>query len=369
MNKNRGNKFLIVMVIITVVVAAAVVVGVIFLRNSNQTDNGKTKPSESETTISETTKKAEPEKDTINENEKDLYKMIGTSGADIPDTVSYDANPCADGGLLLNVNVVGYYASTHEIDEASYEIKGSIKTLYIMGYNHHIINGLNTGRDYEYYTDRVDDISSLEYDSSSFAYSCSFKETINNNPVTIWIFFNSPDGKSTGAIISTEKLKGKYSGRLKSENNVFLLNQGGLPLSEMKVNMPSLFNDEIVFADIYSRVGKNVNVCLGKQYGDEKDIDDYNNESISSFTLGCDPAEYSDNIEILPGVKIGDNYDSIVSKGYTFFGELSESEMYGGNMCIFTFRVGAVNYECYVSFDENENLVCCSNLLIKPLCS
>lgn len=376
----KNKKSVIIIAVTAVIIVAAVVCGVIFSKHSKEKDVvavNKSAVSESSKTskTSETSKsevETEREKDTVNVSEKDLYKLIGVDGKDLPNYVSSTGNPCADGGNLLKIGADGYYASTHrEDDDGTGEIKGTIKTIYINGYDHYIINGLNTGRDYKYYKDRVKDISSLEYDYSLFSYCCSFKETVNSKPVIVSVFFNSPEGKSTGAVISTENLKGKYIGNCKAENNLFLLNQGGLPLSEMKNNYSELFDNNVAHIGIYSMQGKNVNLCFveGSDNDEYEDIENYLSDDISSFGMYLSDASYMKNTEILPGIKYGDSYDSVISKGYTFFGDAEYSEHYGKNLCSFTFRVGAVNYEAYAFIDDNGKIMEETDFIIKCLCS
>lgn len=318
-----------------------------------QTDEDNT---ETETDVSEI------EDTDIYSSDKNAYKFIGTK------IVCY-GYPCADGGSYTPLKgCYGYALSTNS--DSDHDIA---RTLYITGYDHYIMNDLYTGKKYEYYTDRVKNLSSLVYDYSVFSYVCTFKEKINSNDVTVYLYFNSPDGKCTGAVISLLELKGKYTGSIKAENNGFLLMYTSLPYSEFVSSYDEIRKNKCSGASLYSNEGKNINLYVS-DFSNEEDVSKYNDAVISStsFSEKEDASAKKINLsdyEILPGVRFGDSYESIKSRGYGFFGKMGFSDFTGENMCQVVFRVGAANIESYVSFDKNNRLQAFETTFIcKQLC-
>lgn len=302
----------------------------------------------------------EDEEEAVSANEQDAYKLIGTT------VKEYGGYPCADGGNYAEIrNCYGYSYSTHSDKESD-----TIKTIYINGYNHYIMDGVYTGKTFYYYRKNINNITDITYDTSSFSYVSTFKSSVNSTPVTVYLYFNSPDGKCTGAIISTLELKGKYTGNNISNN--FILKNVSLPLSDSFSDYSELKGK--IGIGIYSYENINVNIYFFETNTDYSNVSKYNNSVISSinFLEKDNKFETIDikDYEILPSLRIGMTYNEIISKGYGFIGDISYSDYVGKNGCFFTFRVGAANLESYIFFDENNRLIAEDSAFIcKTLCN
>lgn len=287
----------------------------------------ETAPKESETTskteaaAEEVTESAEDTDEYIppvEVAEKEIYQLIGH---DISDCAEFYNTIHVDGGYAhTNNDCNGYAVSTLSDDD-----KGEIKAIYITGYGKYVMNDIYTGKKYSDLSERVSGLSDISYDASSLAYACSLKEKINGKNVTVWLYFNDPEGRCTGAIITTEKLKGTAV-TTKAKSGKFLYQFQGLPCGELFDAYPEYYNKKLFGILNSSEPGIDACVILDKNtltYSPDEFRETVACSISYDNTLSGDEDKTVNfnELEIVPGINIGDSRDSVMKQKYSFDGD------------------------------------------------
>ena len=289
-----------------------------------------------------------------NENENDLavtvpktdysadsvavLKYIGLPLSDIQaDLGNYSVNPCADGGNQYIFRNGDYSFSSHS--EAEQDSSSAVKTVYILARSAEITPGVRTGGVYSDYASNqyIPSISTVAYNEDAFAYSCAYPYEYNGVYVTVWLYFNSPDGTNTGAVVTTETF-----------------------------NDPSYEQPEKLQEFLLQCVDSGVKDTLAK-YSELAVSGDYNSAQYCTLSTSgaSDDSMVTDETrvkglyiidskyEILPGFFSGKTYEEYIVDGLDYIGEKTFDEVEGNYGNYFVIRVGAANVECRISYGED----------------
>ena len=271
-------------------------------------------------------------------------EALGTSGSGLP---------CADGGWLHDwTDVMGAVEfSTHEAEDTADAV---IQTLYCAEPDRTVAPALKTGLKYEDYKEAFPALTDCAYDPGCGYYLAGFEATTGGDPLHVQLCFYTPDDMCSGIVISTRTLG------------------AGLPaVAETDREKYPVFQLNRAYVDAVALYAKNAQTQWG----------DFDTPEAKTLVLADAEGEIAqtapdetahvkivrivtDELPILPGVScgidavslgavIGDylQEDSVLKSGSMaeIKAELAEFDsVYCG-----TYRIGAMNAECYATFDED----------------